>query len=124
TAEVKKIVANATYSTSKLVVYMGQCISQTANIAWTTIGHVGTDVNLYCAGPSVFTRRCNGNHDNTHLNHIMADYLNLDLHSITLKLRGHKPSCNQTTTPTVIPNATNATATPTITSASPITTKP
>ncbi|ETV80623.1 hypothetical protein H257_06148 [Aphanomyces astaci] len=123
-AEVKQIVANATYSTSKLVVYMGQCISQTANIAWTTIGHVGTDVNLYCAGPSVFTRRCNGNHDNTHLNHIMADYLNLDLHSITLKLRGDKPSCNQTATPTVIPNATNATATPTITSATPITTKP
>ncbi|RHY08570.1 hypothetical protein DYB26_009816 [Aphanomyces astaci] len=109
TAEVKKIVANAKYSTSKLVVYMGQCISQTAHIAWTTVGHVGTDVNLYCAGPSVFTRRCNGNHDNTHLNHIMTNYLNLDLQPITLKLRGYKPNGNQTAAPASTPIVSSST---------------
>ncbi|KAF0703930.1 hypothetical protein AaE_015190 [Aphanomyces astaci] len=88
---------------------MGQCISQTAFIAWTTIGHVGTDVNLYCAGPSVFTRRCNGNHDNTHLNHIMTNYLNLDLQPITLKLRGYKPNGNQTAAPASTPIVSSST---------------
>ncbi|ETV80616.1 hypothetical protein H257_06140 [Aphanomyces astaci] len=129
-AEVKKIVANAKYSTSKLVVYMGQCISQTAHIAWTTVGHVGTDVNLYCAGPSVFTRRCNGNHDNTHLNRIMTNYLNLDLQPITLKLRGYKPNGNQTAAPASTPIVSSSTpattstpeSTPVITSTTPATT--
>ncbi|KAH9093371.1 hypothetical protein LEN26_018335 [Aphanomyces euteiches] len=88
--EVKKIVAAPT------------------RIAWTTTGHVGTDVNLYCAGPSVFTRRCNGNHDNTHVNEIMTNYLNLDLQPITLKLRGFKPNDDKTAPPPVTPSPMNA----------------
>ncbi|KAF0740778.1 hypothetical protein Ae201684_003908 [Aphanomyces euteiches] len=110
--EVKKLVADPKYKTDNLLVYMGQCISETARIAWTTIGHVGTDVNLYCAGPSVFTRRCNGNHDNTHVNEIMTNYLNLDLQPITLKLRGFKPNDDKTAPPPVTPSPTNATNAP------------
>ncbi|KAH9133487.1 hypothetical protein AeRB84_020459 [Aphanomyces euteiches] len=106
--EVKKLVADPKYKTDNLLVYMGQCISETARIAWTTTGHVGTDVNLYCAGPSVFTRRCDGNHDNTHVNEIMTNYLNLDLQPITLKLRGFKPNDDKTAPPPVTPSPMNA----------------
>ncbi|CAK4578811.1 unnamed protein product [Aphanomyces euteiches] len=121
--EVKKLVADPKYKTDNLLVYMGQCISETARIAWTTTGHVGTDVNLYCAGPSVFTRRCDGNHDNTHVNEIMTNYLNLDLQPITLKLRGFKPNDDKTAPPPVTPTPTNATNTPTASITFPPTTK-
>ncbi|KAF0691026.1 Aste57867_17676 [Aphanomyces stellatus] len=122
-AEIKKIVADPKYKTDDLMVAMGQCISEGGRIAWTTIGHVGTDVNLYCAGPSVFTRRCAGNHDNTHINEIMTNYLNLDLQPITLKLRGFKPNDDHTAPPpptpaaTPVPTTTNATANATTTTA-------
>ncbi|KAF0687466.1 Aste57867_20803 [Aphanomyces stellatus] len=122
-AEVKKLVADPKYKTDKLMVLMGHCISESARIAWTTIGHVGTDVNLYCAGPSVFTRRCAGNHNNIHVNEIMTNYLNLDLQHITLKLRGFKPNDDKTPAPPATPSVSPV-ATPVATpAATPTTTK-
>lgn len=50
-------------------------ISEKAQVGWSTSGHVATDVNLYCKGPSHFVQMCIGVHENTHLHHIVSTYL-------------------------------------------------
>lgn len=61
-----------------VLVELGHIISEPAAIGWTTIGHVGTDVNLYCKGPSALMSMCNGVHENTYINKIMTNFLALE----------------------------------------------
>lgn len=63
-------------------------ISDAAAVGWTTGGHVGCDVNLYCSGPRHFERMCKGAHDNTYVNTLMREYLKVNLQEQTLHLRG------------------------------------
>lgn len=61
-----------------VMIELGHVISVPAAIGWTTIGHVGTDVNLYCKGPSVVEQMCRGVHENTYVNKIMTNFLGLE----------------------------------------------
>lgn len=54
---------------------LGHVQSDAANIGWTTGGHVGTDVNLYCLGPRAFEASCRGNFENTAVHDLMGQYL-------------------------------------------------
>ncbi|EAW11475.1 alkaline phosphatase [Aspergillus clavatus NRRL 1] len=61
-------------------------ISRRAQIGWSTHGHSGVDVNIYAsstkdAWPLV------GNHENTQVGNFLADYLDLDVDSITKRLQ-------------------------------------
>ncbi|KAL7678657.1 putative alkaline-phosphatase-like, core domain superfamily [Plasmopara halstedii] len=64
-------------------------ISQRAAVNWTTMGHVGTDVNLYCKEPPTFERMCKGIHEITYVNKIIAVYLGL-LHQQELETLKHR----------------------------------
>ncbi|TDH64934.1 hypothetical protein CCR75_009806 [Bremia lactucae] len=78
-----------TRNLEKITIELGHVISLRASVDWTTVGHVGTDVNLYCKGPQIFERMCKGVHQNTYLNKLMTMYLGLE-HQLmleTLKLR-------------------------------------
>jgi alkaline phosphatase len=89
--EFKEHIAKAVDKTNDfydLMISMGHALSEPALINWTTVGHVGTDVNLYCMGPSIFERLCKGVHENTYVNKIMRTYLNLNLQKETLRRRG------------------------------------
>jgi alkaline phosphatase len=55
-----------------VLIELGHIISAPAWIDWTTVGHVGTDVNLYCKGPLLFERMCKGVHENVYLNKLMT----------------------------------------------------
>ncbi|CEG39428.1 hypothetical protein L916_10876 [Plasmopara halstedii] len=72
-----------------VMVELGHVISQRAAVGWTTMGHVGTDVNLYCKGPPTFERMCKGVHENTYVNKIMALYMGL-LHQQELETLKHR----------------------------------
>lgn len=61
-----------------VMIELGHVISVPAAIGWTTIGHVGTDVNLYCKGPSIVEQMCRGVHENTYVNKIMTNFLGLE----------------------------------------------
>ncbi|KAG1699769.1 hypothetical protein DVH05_012662 [Phytophthora capsici] len=61
-----------------VLIELGHIISAPAWIGWTTVGHVGTDVNLYCKGPLVFERMCKGVHENVYLNKLMTTFLGLE----------------------------------------------
>ncbi|KAJ0410940.1 hypothetical protein ATCC90586_004293 [Pythium insidiosum] len=96
TVKLEKEIAKAVDKSRDLtdvMVELGHIISEPALIGWTTVGHVGTDVDLHCMGPSVLERLCKGLHENTYLNKIMTNYLNLGHRQSveTLRLR------NQTT---------------------------
>lgn len=80
-ATLVELIAEAVDETRDLadvLVELGHIVSVPAAIGWTTIGHVGTDVNLYCKGPSLFVGMCNGVHENTYLNKIMTNFLGLE----------------------------------------------
>jgi alkaline phosphatase len=72
-----------------VMIELGHVISLRAAIDWTTIGHVGTDVNLYCKGPLLFERMCKGVHENTYLNKIMTLFLGLE-HQQELETMKHR----------------------------------
>ncbi|KAL3673986.1 hypothetical protein V7S43_001671 [Phytophthora oleae] len=72
-----------------VMIELGHVISLRAAIDWTTIGHVGTDVNLYCKGPLIFERMCKGVHENTYLNKIMTMFLGLE-HQQELETMKHR----------------------------------
>ncbi|KAI9773092.1 MAG: hypothetical protein M1840_008213 [Geoglossum simile] len=59
-------------------------ISRRAQVGWTTHGHSAADVNIY---GSVGTEALRGSHENTDIGEFMRDYLELDLGSITKKLK-------------------------------------
>ncbi|KAF1775783.1 Alkaline phosphatase, active site [Phytophthora cactorum] len=61
-----------------VLIELGHIISAPAWIGWTTVGHVGTDVNLYCKGPMIFERMCKGVHENVYLNKLMTTFLGLE----------------------------------------------
>uniref|UniRef100_K3W7V9 Alkaline phosphatase n=1 Tax=Globisporangium ultimum (strain ATCC 200006 / CBS 805.95 / DAOM BR144) TaxID=431595 RepID=K3W7V9_GLOUD len=61
-----------------VMIELGHVISVPAAIGWTTTGHVGTDVNLYCKGPYVVEQMCKGVHENTYVNKIMTNFLGLE----------------------------------------------
>lgn len=75
------------WNTYELERALGWIISDVARVAWTTGGHIGTDVNLYCYGPKALERMCQGVHENTFVNFIIQTYLVLDVQSETLRLR-------------------------------------
>ncbi|DBA00352.1 TPA: hypothetical protein N0F65_000537 [Lagenidium giganteum] len=92
--KLKEHIAKAVDVTRNLkdtMIELGHVISQPALVGWTTVAHVGTDVNLYCMGPSIFERLCKGVHENVYVNKIMAHYLNLGqvMEAETLRLRGY-----------------------------------
>ncbi|KAE9195979.1 hypothetical protein PF002_g23172 [Phytophthora fragariae] len=72
-----------------VMVELGHLISAPAWIDWTTVGHVGTDVNLYCKGPLVFERMCKGVHENVYLNKLMTTFLGLE-HQQELETLKHR----------------------------------
>ncbi|KAG6623326.1 Alkaline phosphatase [Phytophthora cinnamomi] len=72
-----------------VMIELGHVISLRAAIDWTTIGHVGTDVNLYCKGPLLFERMCKGVHENTYLNKLMTTFLGLE-HQQELETMKHR----------------------------------
>ncbi|GMF23396.1 unnamed protein product [Phytophthora fragariaefolia] len=72
-----------------VMVELGHLISTPAWVDWTTVGHVGTDVNLYCKGPLVFERMCRGVHENVYLNKIMTTFLGLE-HQQELETLKHR----------------------------------
>lgn len=76
-------------STEELRRAMSHAVSFKALIGWTTTGHTGTDVNLYCLGPQKFEHMCKGMHDNTYLNQIMNTFLESGTQQMkeTLRLR-------------------------------------
>ncbi|KAF1315686.1 Alkaline phosphatase, partial [Globisporangium splendens] len=63
---------------TNVMIELGHVISQPAGLRWTTTGHVGTDVNLYCKGPYVVEQMCKGVHENTYVNKIMTNFLGLE----------------------------------------------
>ncbi|KAE9280116.1 hypothetical protein PF008_g28215 [Phytophthora fragariae] len=71
------------------MIELGHVISLRAAIDWTTTGHVGTDVNLYCKGPLLFERMCKGVHENTYLNKLMTNFLGLE-HQQELETLKHR----------------------------------
>ncbi|KAJ8578780.1 hypothetical protein ON010_g424 [Phytophthora cinnamomi] len=72
-----------------VLVELGHVISAPAWIDWTTVGHVGTDVNLYCKGPLIFERMCKGVHENVYLNKLMTSFLGLE-HQQELETMKHR----------------------------------
>lgn len=81
TVKLKTEIAKAVDKTRDLndvMIELGHVISKPAAIGWTTIGHVGTDVNLYCKGPVAFEQMCRGVHENTYVNKLMTNYLGLE----------------------------------------------
>lgn len=72
-----------------VMIELGHVISVPAAIGWTTIGHVGTDVNLYCKGPSVVEQMCRGVHENTYVNKIMTNFLGLE-HAMDIETAKHR----------------------------------
>ncbi|RLN89425.1 hypothetical protein BBJ28_00001212 [Nothophytophthora sp. Chile5] len=83
------LAVDETRDLNDVMIELGHVISVRAAIGWTTIGHVGTDVNLYCKGPHVFERMCKGVHENTHLNKIMTNFLGLE-HQQDLETLKHR----------------------------------
>ncbi|EEY68010.1 alkaline phosphatase, putative [Phytophthora infestans T30-4] len=72
-----------------VLIELGHIISAPAWIGWTTVGHVGTDVNLYCKGPMIFERMCKGVHENVYLNKLMTTFLGLE-HQQELETMKHR----------------------------------
>ncbi|CEG38019.1 alkaline phosphatase, putative [Plasmopara halstedii] len=72
-----------------VMVELGHVISQRAAVGRTTLGHVGTNVNLYCEGLPTFERMCKGIHEITYVSEIMALYLWL-LHQQELETLKHR----------------------------------
>jgi len=72
-----------------VLIELGHIISAPAWIDWTTVGHVGTDVNLYCKGPLLFERMCKGVHENVYLNKLMTLFLGLE-HQQELETMKHR----------------------------------
>ncbi|KAJ1913447.1 vacuolar alkaline phosphatase [Tieghemiomyces parasiticus] len=60
-------------------------ISRRAQVGWSTHGHSGVDVNVYAHGVGAESLR--GNRDNTDIGKHIARVLNLDLQSVTNRLR-------------------------------------
>ncbi|KAL4152601.1 hypothetical protein PRNP1_009529 [Phytophthora ramorum] len=90
--ELVSLIATAVDETRDLedvMIELGHVISLRAAIDWTTIGHVGTDVNLYCKGPLIFERMCKGVHENTYLNKLMTMFLGLE-HQQELETMKHR----------------------------------
>ncbi|EGZ27665.1 hypothetical protein PHYSODRAFT_475742 [Phytophthora sojae] len=91
-AKLTTLIATAVDETRDLyfvLVELGHVISAPAWIDWTTVGHVGTDVNLYCKGPLIFERMCKGVHENVYLNKLMASFLGLE-HQQELETMKHR----------------------------------
>ncbi|KGY15614.1 hypothetical protein PABG_11267 [Paracoccidioides brasiliensis Pb03] len=61
-------------------------ISRRAQIGWSTHGHSAVDVNIYASSPNDALSLM-GNHENTEIGSFLADYLNIDLESVTKQLQ-------------------------------------
>ncbi len=66
---------------------LGKFVSNRSLIGWTTHGHTGVDVNLYAYGYQHL--QLTGNRENTDIGHFIARVMQLDLVSITRKLRNN-----------------------------------
>ncbi|TYZ67015.1 hypothetical protein PybrP1_011485 [[Pythium] brassicae (nom. inval.)] len=87
-AEIAKAV-DKTRDLNDVMIELGHVVSKPAGIGWTTIGHVGTDVNLYCKGPIAFEQMCRGVHENTYVNKLMTNYLGLE-HGQAIETAKHR----------------------------------
>lgn len=65
---------------------IGTIISTRSNLAWTTGGHVGGDVALYCYSPSPSIKVLKGTVHNTEIAHYISSLLGLDLNKTTESL--------------------------------------
>ncbi|KAI9296193.1 alkaline phosphatase [Neoconidiobolus thromboides FSU 785] len=64
---------------------LGNVVSRRANLGWTTHGHTGVDVNLYAYGKGA--HHLHGSKENTDIGKFIETFLDLDLTSITKKLK-------------------------------------
>ncbi|KIX08209.1 uncharacterized protein Z518_02865 [Rhinocladiella mackenziei CBS 650.93] len=64
-------------------------ISRRAQVGWSTHGHSAVDVNIYASNPA-HAPGLVGNHENTEVGKFIAEYLDLDLESITKELKEKK----------------------------------
>ncbi len=64
---------------------LADMMSQRARIGWTTGGHSAVDVPLFALGPG--SDRLRGHLDNTDIGRILADLMQVDLESLTRKMR-------------------------------------
>ena len=62
---------------------IGHAISKRSHIGWTTLGHVGGDVALYCYAPSPNAKILTGTVQNRDIGAYMADLFDLDLRALT-----------------------------------------
>jgi len=65
---------------------MGRVISARSHIAWTTGGHVGGDVGLYCYTTSKDAKILSGTVHNNEIGLYLADILDVDLNKLTEEL--------------------------------------
>ncbi|OWZ06984.1 LOW QUALITY PROTEIN: Alkaline phosphatase [Phytophthora megakarya] len=92
---VAKLVTEITTAVDKtrdlylVLIELDHIISKPAWIDWTTVGHVGTDVNLYCKGPLIFERMCKCVLKNVYLNKLMTMFLGLE-HQQELETMKHR----------------------------------
>ncbi|CAI2170883.1 6205_t:CDS:10 [Funneliformis geosporum] len=73
--------------------YLANMTSIRAQLGWTTHGHTAVDVNLYAYGKDIEFLR--GNHENIEIGDFIVEYLNLDLDTISSKLKNstfHQPT--------------------------------
>ncbi|MET3617119.1 alkaline phosphatase [Peptoniphilus olsenii] len=65
---------------------IGRVVSTRSNIAWTTGGHVGGDVGLYCYATAKDGKRLSGTVYNNQIGKYVADLLDVDLNALTEEL--------------------------------------
>eukprot|EP00123_Amoebidium_parasiticum_P009342 comp19408_c0_seq1/m.22480 comp19408_c0_seq1/g.22480 ORF comp19408_c0_seq1/g.22480 comp19408_c0_seq1/m.22480 type:complete len:645 (-) comp19408_c0_seq1:349-2283(-) len=65
--------------------------SRASLIGWTTGGHDGKDIGLYCYGNPEVVRKCNGNHENSEIGKLIFNYLGLDADLATAAIRKRMP---------------------------------
>ncbi|KAK6349007.1 hypothetical protein TWF730_009767 [Orbilia blumenaviensis] len=83
--EIAKLVKAKTDGLSTAYIW-SDMISRRAQIGWSTHGHSAVDVNIY-AYPREKVKKLWGNHENTEIGEFLRNYLDVDVDSITKKLR-------------------------------------
>lgn len=72
-----------------LTIWLASIVNWRAHLSWSTTGHSGVDVNLYLhtkKSRPALVKKMRGNHENTWIGTFTANYLGLDLASITQRL--------------------------------------
>ncbi len=72
---------------NRLAYVLGEIVARRAGVAWTTLGHTATDVNLYAYGPG--SGRLRGHLDNTDFGKRLFEALALE--PVVLPVNGQTP---------------------------------